>query len=115
MYGHVYTHMCNILYISPSQNHVFDYCRSQSTYCSVSLLSSSNTFFHVNCISHKVLSMRFFDSTLPGPKPVMIPCSFVIVNSVDMNLIKLQEIVKDREAWRAAVRGVAQSQTPLSD
>ena len=34
-----------------------------------------------------------------------------IIDSVDMNLSKLQEIVKDREAWRAAVHGVAKSWT----
>ena len=32
-------------------------------------------------------------------------------DSMDMNLIKLRETVKDREAWHAAVRGVAKSQT----
>ena len=36
-------------------------------------------------------------------------------DSVDMNLSKLQEIVKDREAWRAAVHGVAKSGPQLSD
>ena len=37
------------------------------------------------------------------------------LDSKDMSLSKLQEMVKDREAWHAAVQGVAKSQTQLSN
>ena len=37
------------------------------------------------------------------------------MDSMDMSLSKLQEMVKDREAWRAAVHGIAKSQTLLGD
>ena len=38
-----------------------------------------------------------------------------ITDSVDVSLSKLQEMVKDREAWSAAVNGVTKSQTQISD
>ena len=38
-----------------------------------------------------------------------------INDSMDVSLSKLRETVKDREAWRVAVHGVAKSRTPLSD
>ena len=38
-----------------------------------------------------------------------------ITDSNDMGLRKLQEVVKDREAWHAAVQGVTKSQTQMSN
>ena len=38
-----------------------------------------------------------------------------VTDSVDMSLSKLQELVMDREAWRAAIHGVAKGRTQLSD
>ena len=38
-----------------------------------------------------------------------------ITDSLDMNMSKLWEIVKDREAWPAAIHGIAKNQTQLSN
>ena len=55
-------------------------------------------------------------SSMPYPTPVPEKHSSVWgtqgIDSMDMNLGKLQEIVKDREAWHTAVHGITKSQTP---
>ena len=42
-------------------------------------------------------------------------CLYDITDSMDMSLSRLQELVMDREAWRATIHGVAKSRTRLSD
>ena len=49
------------------------------------------------------------------PRSVGAQYAAGITDSMDMNLSELRELVMDREAWRAAIHGVAKSRTRLSD
>ena len=59
-----------------------------------------------------VVDISFPSKQLKG---YTLPLKDGITNSMDMNLGNLQEIVKDREAWHAAVYGDTKSRTQLSD
>ena len=58
--------------------------------------------------------MTNLDSTFKS-RDITLPTKIRLVKAMDMSLSELQELVMDREAWRAVIHGVAKSQTGLSD
>ena len=58
--------------------------------------------------------MTNLDSILKS-RHITMPTKVCLVEAMDMSLSNLRELLMDREAWHAAVHGVAKSQTRLSD
>ena len=74
----------------------------------------------LNCYSQLVLMAVTLKTLFPVFECHLVVVSIVtelknLLDSIDMNLGKFQEIVRGREAWRAAVHGISKSQTRLSD
>ena len=65
--------------------------------------------------SHKIKRYLFLGRKAMTNLDGVLKSRDITLLTKDMRLTKLQEIVKDREAWHAAVHGVAKSQTRLSD
>ena len=53
--------------------------------------------------------------TIKKAEHISLPTKVCLVKAMDMSLSKLRELVIDREAWRAAIHGVAKTRTRLSD
>ena len=116
------------LFISPLKSQVGNCtrcCFNKILICSLSLLLSSH------CLHNIVLTPSGWASIdkqekqcgdtityrllLTLSEPQRMRWLEIITNSIDMNLSKLQEIVKDRETRHGAVHGVAKSRTQVSD
>ena len=66
------------------------------------------------CLLLERKAMTNLDSILKS-RHITMPTKVCLVEAMDMSLSNLRELVMDREAWHAAVHGVAKSQTRLSD